>query len=244
MRVQKFYSDGCKKTHFFSNLKFNRKHSLFFNISVRVRFSFILRYKINVYYYNNLKFNKYTMYITQILFLIVILGFILARKHIISHTIKFLILVSYKSVDLIGPTFKLISEGLFILTVSLSLSRFIVSNFFGRETRVSGAQFITCFSVIVNTILAVIAFSGVVFNNISVLIELLICIANKRFNTIYAFEFNNFGTNKNVNYILNNKAYFSTSSLNLRDSKNLKPSVVYQNADLSKNEIIQENKNK
>jgi hypothetical protein len=184
------------------------------------------------------------MYITQILFLIVILGFILARKNIISHTIKFLILVSYKSVDLIGPTFKLISEGLFILTVSLSLSRFIVSNFFGRETRVSGAQFITCFSVIVTTILAVIAFCGVVFNNISVLIELLICIANKRFNTIYAFEFNNFGTNKNVNYILNNKAYFSTSSLNLRDSKNLKPSVVYQNADISKNEIIQENKNK
>ena len=47
MRVQKVYSDGCKIStahFFFSNLKFNRKHSLFFNISVRVRFLFILRY--------------------------------------------------------------------------------------------------------------------------------------------------------------------------------------------------------
>ena len=148
------------------------------------------------------------MNITLILFLIGILGFILRRKNIISQTRKLLILVSYKSVDLIGPTFKWLIVGLFILIVTFSLSRFMVSDFFGRKVWVSGALFITCFSVIVTTILAVIAFFGVGFNNIPFLFELLKCKANIRFNTIYALKFNNFGTNQNVNYILNNKAYF------------------------------------
>ena len=156
------------------------------------------------------------MNITLILFLIGILGFILRRKNIISQTRKLLILVSYKSVDLIGLTFKLISEGLFILTVSFSLSRLIVSDFFGRETRVSGAQFIICFGVSATTILAVIAFCEVGFNNIPVLFELLKCKANIRFNTIYALKFNNFGTNQNVNYILNNKAYFFNKQSKLK----------------------------
>ncbi len=77
------------------------------------------------------------MNITLILFLIGILGFVLHRKNIISHTRKFLLLVSYKSVDLIGSTFKSINEGFLIVT--LPLSRFMVSGFFGREVRVSGA---------------------------------------------------------------------------------------------------------
>lgn len=77
------------------------------------------------------------MYITLILFLIGILGFILNRKNIISHTRKFLILEGYPRVDLRGPAFNLLSEGLFILTVTLSLSRFIFSGFFGRKVSVS-----------------------------------------------------------------------------------------------------------
>lgn len=184
------------------------------------------------------------MYITLILFLIGILGFILRRKNIISHTRKFLILESYKSVDLIGPTFKWLIEGLFILIVTLSLSRFMVSDFFGRKVWVSGALFITCFSVIVTTILAAIAFFGVGFNNIPASIELFRWKANRQYNTIYAFEFNSLGTNRNVNNILNKKVYFSTSSLNLVDSDNLKPAVIYKNADINKNEIFQENKEK
>ena len=52
------------------------------------------------------------MYITLILFWIGILGFLLDRKNIISHTRKFLLLVSYNNVDLIGPAFKSIKEGL------------------------------------------------------------------------------------------------------------------------------------
>ena len=39
-----------------------------------------------------------------------------------------------------------------------------------------------------------------------------------------------------VNYILRNKVYFSTSSLNSGDSDNLKPAAVYINADLDKRE--------
>jgi group I intron endonuclease len=122
----------------------------------------------------------------------------------------------------------------------------MVSDFFGRKVWVSGALFITCFSVIVTTILAVIAFFGVGFNNIPASIELLRWIANRQFNTIYAFEFNSLGTNRNVNYgcALNKKVYFSTSSLNSGDSDNLKPAVIYQNADINKNEIFKENKEK
>lgn len=184
------------------------------------------------------------MYITLILFWIDP-WFLFYRKNIISHTKKCWILGGYKNVDLIGPAFKPLSEGLFILIVTSSLSRFMVSEFFGREDSVSGARFITCFSVITTTILAVIAFLEVRFNNIPVLIELLKWIANRRFNTIYAFEFNSFGANRKVNYILNNKVYFSTSRCvqNLEDN-NLNPAVIYLNADIHKNDIIQENKNK
>jgi len=46
-------------------------------------------------------------------------------------------LEGYPRVDLRGPAFNLLSEGLFILTVTLSLSRFIVSGFFGRKVSVS-----------------------------------------------------------------------------------------------------------
>ena len=42
--------------------------------------------------------------------------------------------------------------------IFLPLLGSIVSGFFGRKVGVSGAQFITCFSVIVTTLLAVIAF--------------------------------------------------------------------------------------
>lgn len=45
------------------------------------------------------------------------------------------------------------------------------------------------------------------------------------------------------NYLLN-KVYFSTSFINLKNDNNLKPEVAYLNADLNKEEIIKENKNK
>ena len=74
------------------------------------------------------------MYITLIIFL---RGYLLHRKIIISQTSKFLLLVSYKNVDPIGPAFKAIIEGFLNLIVTFPLSRFRVSGFFGREVSVS-----------------------------------------------------------------------------------------------------------
>jgi NADH-ubiquinone oxidoreductase chain 5 len=47
---------------------------------------------------------------------------------------------------------------MYLSIIILPLLGSIVSGFFGRKVGVSGAQFITCLSVIVTTILAVIAF--------------------------------------------------------------------------------------
>jgi hypothetical protein len=91
------------------------------------------------------------MNITLILFIIGILGFLLNRKNIILYTRKFLTLESYKNVDLIaGLAFKLLIEGPFILILTLSFSRFMVSEFFGRDDSVIG--FIARFIVRYNTI--------------------------------------------------------------------------------------------
>jgi group I intron endonuclease len=46
------------------------------------------------------------------------------------------------------------------------------------------------------------------------------------------------------NHNLLNKVYFSTSCVNLNDNNNLNPEVIYINADINKEEIIKENKNK
>jgi len=61
---------------------------------------------------------------------------------------------------------------MYLSIVILPLLGSIVAGFFGRKVGVSGAQFITCSSVILTTILAVIAFFEVGFNNIPVSIEL------------------------------------------------------------------------
>ena len=70
--------------------------------------------KVQGFFYNNLKFYKYTMNITLILFLIGILGFVLNRKNIILMlisievmllSITFLILVSSLNMDdILGQT--------------------------------------------------------------------------------------------------------------------------------------------
>ena len=99
------------------------------------------------------------MYITLILFWIGILGFLLHRKNIISQTSRFLSLESYPSVDLKGPTFKSINEGLLKLKVTFLFSRFMVPGFFGREVGFSGAScIISSHIVIKQSILSVGAF--------------------------------------------------------------------------------------
>jgi NADH-ubiquinone oxidoreductase chain 5 len=61
---------------------------------------------------------------------------------------------------------------MYLSLIILPLLGSIVSGFFGRKIGVSGAQFITSSSVIITTILAVLAFFEVGFNNIPVSISL------------------------------------------------------------------------
>jgi NADH-ubiquinone oxidoreductase chain 5 len=61
---------------------------------------------------------------------------------------------------------------MYLSLIVLPLLGSIVSGFFGRKVGVSGAQYITCLSVIATTILAVLAFIETGFNNIPVSINL------------------------------------------------------------------------
>jgi NADH-ubiquinone oxidoreductase chain 5 len=61
---------------------------------------------------------------------------------------------------------------MYLSIIILPLLGSIVSGFFGRKTGVSGAQLITCLSVIITTIISIVAFFEVGFNNISVSINL------------------------------------------------------------------------
>jgi NADH-ubiquinone oxidoreductase chain 5 len=61
---------------------------------------------------------------------------------------------------------------MYLSIIILPLLGSIVSGFFGRKVGVSGAQLITCLSIIITTILAIIAFFEVGFNNIPVSINL------------------------------------------------------------------------
>jgi NADH-ubiquinone oxidoreductase chain 5 len=61
---------------------------------------------------------------------------------------------------------------MYLSIIILPLLGSIVSGFFGRKVGVSGAQIITCSSIIVTTILAIITFFEVGFNNIVLSINL------------------------------------------------------------------------
>lgn len=78
---------------------------------------------------------------------------------------------------------------MYLSIVILPLLGSIVSGFFGRKIGVSGAQFITCLSVIITTILALIAFIEVGLNNIPVSISLFRWIDSEWFNINWGFQF-------------------------------------------------------
>jgi NADH-ubiquinone oxidoreductase chain 5 len=61
---------------------------------------------------------------------------------------------------------------MYLVLIVLPLLGSIVSGFFGRKIGVSGAQLITCSSLITITIIAIIGFFEVGFNNIPVSIHL------------------------------------------------------------------------
>jgi NADH-ubiquinone oxidoreductase chain 5 len=61
---------------------------------------------------------------------------------------------------------------MYLAIITLPLLGAIVSGFFGRKVGVSGAQLITSLSIIVTTLLVIVAFFEVGMNNIPVSINL------------------------------------------------------------------------
>jgi NADH-ubiquinone oxidoreductase chain 5 len=61
---------------------------------------------------------------------------------------------------------------MYLAIITLPLLGSIVSGFFGRKVGVSGAQLISCISVIITTILSIVAFFEVGLNNIPTSINL------------------------------------------------------------------------
>ena len=78
---------------------------------------------------------------------------------------------------------------MYLAIVTLPLLGSIVSGFFGRKVGVSGAQIITCTSVIVTTLLAIVAFFEVGLNNIPVSISLFRWIDSESLNVLWGFHF-------------------------------------------------------
>jgi NADH-ubiquinone oxidoreductase chain 5 len=78
---------------------------------------------------------------------------------------------------------------MYLAIITLPLLGSIVSGFFGRKIGVSGAQLITCTSVIVTTFLAIIAFFEVGLNNIPVSISLFRWIDSESLNVLWGFHF-------------------------------------------------------
>ncbi len=78
---------------------------------------------------------------------------------------------------------------MYLSIIILPLLGSIVSGFFGRKAGVSGAHFITCLNVIITTILTVIAFFEVGFNNITIFIDLFKWVDSEWFNIIWGFQF-------------------------------------------------------
>ena len=78
---------------------------------------------------------------------------------------------------------------MYLSIIILPLLGSIVSGFFGRKVGVTGAQIITCSSIIVTTILAIITFFEVGFNNIVLSINLFRWIDSEWFNIIWGFQF-------------------------------------------------------
>jgi NADH-ubiquinone oxidoreductase chain 5 len=78
---------------------------------------------------------------------------------------------------------------MYLAIIILPLLGSIVSGFFGRKVGVSGAQLITCICVIVTTLLSIITFFEVGFNNIPVSISLFKWIDSESLNVLWSFHF-------------------------------------------------------
>jgi len=61
---------------------------------------------------------------------------------------------------------------MYLIIILLPLLGSIISGFFGRKIGVVGAQLITCSSIIITTLIAILAFIEVGYNNIPVTINI------------------------------------------------------------------------
>ena len=78
---------------------------------------------------------------------------------------------------------------MYLVIIILPLLGSIASGFFGRKIGITGSQFITCSSVIITTLLAIIAFIEVGLNNIPVTLNIARWIDVEALNVIWSFKF-------------------------------------------------------
>jgi NADH-ubiquinone oxidoreductase chain 5 len=78
---------------------------------------------------------------------------------------------------------------MYLTIIILPLLGSIVSGFFGRKIGVAGSHFLSCISIITTTILAIIAFFEVGFNNNPVSINLFKWLDSESFNILWSFQF-------------------------------------------------------
>ncbi len=78
---------------------------------------------------------------------------------------------------------------MYLTLIILPLLGSITSGFFGRKIGISGSHLITCSSVIITTILAIIAFIEVGLNNIPVTINVARWIDVEALNVLWNFRF-------------------------------------------------------
>ena len=83
---------------------------------------------------------------------------------------------------------------MYISIIILPLLGSIVSGFFGRKVGVKGAQLITCLSVIITTILAILAFFEVGFNNMPITLNLFRWIDSEWYNITWSFQIDSLTT--------------------------------------------------
>jgi len=78
---------------------------------------------------------------------------------------------------------------MYLAIITLPLLGAIVSGFFGRKVGISGAQLITSLSIVLTTLLAVLAFFEVGLNNIPVSINLFTWIDSESLDVLWGFHF-------------------------------------------------------
>ena len=78
---------------------------------------------------------------------------------------------------------------MYLAIITLPLLGSITSGFFGRKIGITGSQIITCSSVIITTLLAIIAFTEVGLNNIPVSINLFKWVDSESLNVLWGFNF-------------------------------------------------------